>query len=70
MVTGECRGSAISLVGVNPSPDGYVAEVDDRGPEKLEVHFEGRGDQDGKETEINAECQGGVPVFDASVSND
>lgn len=70
MVTAECRGSAISLVGVNPSADGYAVEVNNRGPEELEIHFEGRGDEDGKETELRAECRGGVPAFDVSVGDD
>ena len=69
MLTAECRGSAISLVGVNPSADGYAAEVKDRGPEELEVRFEGRGDEDGNETEVTARCQGGVPSFSVQVDD-
>ena len=48
-------------------PDnGYRIEVDKRGPDEVRVEFEGQGDSDGR-TEVRAECQGGVPVFDVEV---
>lgn len=70
VVTAECRASAISLVGASASADGYVVEVNDRGPEKLEVHFEGRGGEDGNETEVRAECRGGIPTFSVKTDSD
>ncbi|MBS45935.1 MAG: hypothetical protein CMH83_22735 [Nocardioides sp.] len=64
VVTVECRGAAASLVGAQPSADGYYVEVKDRGPGRVEVEFEGRGDEDGAETRVRAECVGGTPTFE------
>lgn len=69
-LTVECRGAAISLVGAYPSADGWAVEVKDRGPERVEAEFEGRGDQDGDETRVRAECVSGVPRFEAQAETD
>lgn len=67
MVTAQCVGSSVSLVAAQPS-SGYSVEVDNRGPARLEVRFEGRSEgQEGK-ADVRASCSGGVPVF--SVSSD
>ena len=66
----ECRGSAVSLVGAYPSADGWVVEVKDRGPERVEAEFEGRGEQEGAETRVRAECVSGVPEFEERAESD
>ncbi len=62
MVTARCRGAAVSLVSAQPDA-GFAVEVGDRGPEQLEVKFEGREDESGRHTELRAVCAGGVPRF-------
>jgi|LULE01.1.fsa_nt_gb hypothetical protein len=69
-ITVECRGSAVSLVGAYPSADGWVVEVKDRGPERVEAEFEGRGEQEGAETRVRAECVSGVPEFEERAESD
>lgn len=70
VVTVECRGAAIGLVGAYPSADGYVVEVKDRGPDRVEVEFEGRSEQEGAETRVRAECGAGVPVLEVDQDSD
>lgn len=69
-LTVECRGATIALVGAYPSADGWAVEVKDRGPERVEAEFEGRGDQEGAETRVRAECVSGVPRFEAQTETD
>ena len=64
----ECRGAAISVVSYSADP-GFRVEVGDGGPEKLEVHFEGQGEE-GRETELKARCESGTPVFEVDTSGD
>ncbi len=68
LVIAECRRSAISLVSYSADP-GFRVEVGDPGPEHLEVHFEGQGEE-GRETELKADCVAGVPEFDVSSIDD
>lgn len=68
LVIAECRGSAVSLVSYSADP-GFRVEVGNDGPEELEVHFEGQGEE-GRETELKAECADGTPEFDVSSSDD
>lgn len=70
VVTVECRGGAIALVGAYPSADGYVVEVKDRGPDRVEVEFEGRSEQEGAETRVRAECGAGGPVLEVDQERD
>jgi cytoskeletal protein RodZ len=55
IVTASCSGHAISLVSASPQP-GYTVQVKNRGPEDLEVKFNGEND-----SEIKAKCVGGRP---------
>ena len=64
VVTTRCTGSRIELAGASASADGYVVEVDDRGPGRVRVEFEGRGDETVPETRVEARCVGGVPSYD------
>jgi hypothetical protein len=64
VVTARCRGAAVSLVAAQPDP-GFAVEVGDRGPEALEVKFEGREDEGDRRTELRAVCAAGVPRFAA-----
>lgn len=70
VVTVECRGGAIALLGAYPSADGYVVEVKDRGPDRVEVEFEGRSEQEGAETRVRAECGAGGPVLEVDQERD
>lgn len=60
-VTVVCHGQSISLESAQPDT-GFRVEVEDRGPEEIHVKFRGQGDE-GRETEMQARCQGGVPAF-------
>ena len=64
MVAARCRGAVVSLVAAQPDP-GFAVEVGDRGPDALEVKFEGREDEGGRQTELHAGCVAGVPRFAA-----
>ncbi len=66
VVTTRCTGSRIELVGASASADGYVVEVDDRGPDRVRVEFEGRGDETVPETRVEARCVAGRPSYDVS----
>ena len=57
-----CRGTAAGLNSATPD-DGFVVEVDDTGPGRVEVEFEGQGDSDAR-TRVRAECVNGEPLFD------
>ena len=56
-----CTASAASLAGV-VAWTGYRVEVDDRGPDRVEVEFEG-SDSDHR-ARVRAACADGVPVFE------
>lgn len=64
VVAARCRGAVVSLVAAQPDP-GFAVEVGDRGPDALEVKFEGREDEGGRQTELHAGCVAGVPRFAA-----
>lgn len=69
LVVVECRGAAVSLVAAQPDA-GYAVEVDDEGPEELEVEFEGREDESGSHASIHARCVGGVPRFATEIESE
>jgi hypothetical protein len=48
---------------------GFRVEVGSRGPEELEITFEGQGEE-GRETQVKARCESGSPVFDVETSDD
>jgi hypothetical protein len=52
-----CSGDQASLVWATPAP-GYVAEVHEGGPRKVEVRF----DSEEHESRLEVVCQGGAPV--------
>jgi hypothetical protein len=68
VVTVQCRGAAVSLVGAQPSADGYTVDVEERGPQRVEVELRQGGD-DGAETRVRATCSGGVPVIDVELDD-
>lgn len=55
-----CRGESISLGGAHANP-GWSLEVDDRGPEEVQVEFESSGDAD--DVRVEASCVDGQPRF-------
>jgi hypothetical protein len=57
-----CRGTAAELRAATPD-DGFAVEVDDTGPDRVEVEFEGRGDSDAR-TRVRVECVEGEPSFE------
>lgn len=67
-VSATCQRSAISLDGAQADV-GFTVEVEDRGPERLRVHFEGQGEE-GRETEVEAQCVDGVPDFTVSAEDE
>lgn len=67
-VTAACRGPAVSLESATPH-DGWTVEVDDRGPERVKVKFTSGGDEE-RETEVEAECSGGLPRFAVESDDD
>jgi len=62
-VVAECTGNRIRLVAAQPD-GGFAVEVGNRGPEEVEVKFDGRGDEE-RESEVHAVCAGGTPRFSA-----
>lgn len=69
VVVAACRGTSVSLVRAVPSADGYRVEVTDRGPRRLRVEFEGREEQEGSDTRVEATCVGGEPRFSVSAED-
>lgn len=61
-VTAECRGADIGLVAAQPDR-GFAVSASDKGPDTVEVAFEGREDENGRHSEIRGVCDGGVPRF-------
>lgn len=68
LVIADCRGSAISLVS-SSADAGFRVEVKGRGPEELELDFEGQGEE-GRETQVKARCESGIPVFEVDTTGD
>ena len=62
-VTVVCRGERIRLIRAIPSPDGYAVEVEEDGPSRVRLHFEGREEHDGDEIELAAVCEDARPRF-------
>lgn len=67
-VVAECRGAAAGLIGAQ-ADSGFVVEVKDRGPEHVDVEFEGQGDSQ-QESRVRAECVDGVPLFEVDTDTD
>ena len=61
-VTAECRGADIGFVAAQPDP-GFAVSASDKGPDTVEVAFEGREDENGRHSEVRGVCVGGVPRF-------
>jgi len=57
-----CSGEVVSLDSAQPDP-GFAVEIGDRGPEHVEVTFEGREDESENETQVRATCVSATPVF-------
>ena len=57
-----CRGAAAELGPALPD-NGFSVEVDDTGPDRVEVEFEGQGDNDAR-TRVRARCANGEPTFE------
>lgn len=68
LVIASCRGPVISLVS-SSADAGFRVEVKGRGPEELELGFQGQGEE-GRETELKARCEAGTPVFEVTTSGD
>lgn len=64
-VVAECTGAEIRLVGAQPDA-GFTVEVGRRGPDRVEVDFEGQGEED-RESRVTGTCSGGEPRFSADV---
>lgn len=69
LVVAQCDGRAISRVSLLPH-DGYAVELEDDGPEQLEVVFEGRDDERGSEATVTARCLDGLPVFESAIEDE
>lgn len=67
-VTVRCTGSRIELLSITPN-DGYLAEIESRDSDRIEVHFEPKSDG-GTETKVRATCSGGEPVFRIDLESD
>ena len=63
-VTAECRGADIGFVAAQPDA-GFAISARDKGPDTVEVAFEGREDENGRHSEVRGVCVGGVPRFTA-----
>lgn len=61
-----CRGDLAELDAAQPD-SGYQVEIRDRGPDEVEVDFEGRGAEEDADTRVEATCVSGEPRFGADV---
>lgn len=61
-----CRRDEAELDAAQPD-SGYQVEVRDRGPDEVEVDFEGQGADQDADTRVQATCESGEPRFDADV---
>ncbi|WP_370249463.1 hypothetical protein [Nocardioides sp.] len=66
-VVAACTGARIELVQAVPSADGYAVEVKQSGGAVVEVEFEGRVEEAGRETTVVGRCRDGVPVYTTEV---
>lgn len=62
VVVVACRGPVAALDSAQPDP-GFSVEPHETGPDRVEVRFEGRGEDD-RDSRVRATCRDGVPVFD------
>jgi hypothetical protein len=69
LIVATCEQAAIRLVSAQPA-SGFHAEIKDDGPQELEVEFEGREDQGGREITVVARCSSGVPRFASQAEHD
>lgn len=58
----RCIGANLTLRAAQPD-NGWQAEVDRSGPDKIEVSFRRGTDDTGSETRVTAVCTGGTPTF-------
>ncbi|PKQ22729.1 MAG: hypothetical protein CVT65_11840 [Actinobacteria bacterium HGW-Actinobacteria-5] len=59
-VTATCRSERITLDAAVPA-DGYVVDIEGRGPEALEVEFHRSGGD--TDTKVRGTCRAGEPRF-------
>lgn len=60
-VTASCRGEQVALESASPS-NGWRVEVDERGPDRVEVTFE-QQDSEESEVRVRVRCVGAQPRF-------
>jgi hypothetical protein len=63
----RCVGRTVSLRYATPA-NGWRVEVEDRGPGQVKVSFTASGGEQ-RESEVEAECEAGVPVFSTSADD-
>lgn len=68
-VTVACDAQRIRLIRAVPSTEGYAVDVEESGPDEVRLHFEGREDRDGEETEVRSRCERGTPQFEVGVED-
>lgn len=61
VVTVRCRGARIELGGAAVTASGYAVEVNQRGPQLVQVEFHRR--PDGGDLKVVARCRAGSPAF-------
>lgn len=61
VVVAACDQATVRLVSAQPA-DGHRVEIDEDGPDELEVTFEGRGHR-AREITVVVRCESGAPVF-------
>jgi hypothetical protein len=62
LVVVQCTGG-VALLGGAQADSGFSVEVKESGPRRVEVEFEGTGENDAK-SRVRATCAGGTPVFE------
>ncbi|WP_395659441.1 hypothetical protein [Nocardioides sp.] len=68
LVTVECQGATITLV-ASSADAGFVVSPESRGPDEVDVAFEGQGEE-GRETRVRAHCAQGVPTFEVDARDE
>lgn len=67
VVVAECTGPTVRLVGAQPA-SGWKVEVDDTGPNRVRVEFEGSDER--TRVRVEAGCAGGAPAFSVDVDGE
>lgn len=66
----SCTGTRAALDAAQADA-GYWVSVDDGGPDRVEVDFEGQGENEDAGTRVRATCgASGRPVFEVDVDRD